>query len=156
MLIPAAEFASLAQQTASLALPTLSAMLAMLDMILRMESASLQLSTAQVDNSDTMEFATLPALSVAALKETSARESAPLAHGHTTTDATEIAQPSTPPMMLALTLAQLELPFKMEFAKLALKAAHQANSSIAPHHRARPVNILALNAHSLPHTAQLA
>jgi hypothetical protein len=85
-----------------------------------------------VDNTDTTELATLPAQLEAALKVTSAREFALLAHGHTTTDATETAQLNTPPMMLVLILALLEQPSKMESARLEPKAAHLVNSTMPP------------------------
>lgn len=111
-----------------------------------MEFVLPHLSTAHQDNSDTMEFAIELAQLEAALKETSVKEFALLAHGHTTTDATELAQPNTPPMMPVLIPALQEQAFKMEFAKLFHKAAHQANISMLPHLHAKTVNSHALNA----------
>ena len=99
-----------------------------------------------MDNTDTTEFATLPAQLEAALKVTSAREFALLAHGHTTTDATETAQLNTPLTMLVLMFALQEQHFKMEFAKPKLKAAHQATSLTLPPLHARNANTHALNA----------
>ena len=58
--------------------------------------------------------------------------------------------------MLVLTPAHLELPLSMEFAKSDLKLALQVNSGMDPHHHAKPVNILALNALLLLLTVLLA
>lgn len=155
MLIPTAECANHAQLTASLALLTLSVMPAMLDTTSPMVSASLQLLPVHPVSTGTTEFATLPALWEAALKETSVKEFALPAHGHTTTVATELAQLSILLMMLVLIPAQLELPFKMEFAKLDLNLAPQDNTMMPLKLAVLPVNILALNVRSLHHTAQL-
>lgn len=146
MLIPTAESASLAHPTVSPASPTPSAMPAMLDSTSPMESASLPLSLAQADSSDTMEFATQLAQLAAALKETSAKEFALQDHGHTTTVATELAQPSTPLTMLALIPAQLEPLFRTESVSLALKVAQADSSGTVQLDHAPAVNILALSA----------
>lgn len=95
--------------TASVASLTPSAMLAMLDSTSRTESASLQASTAPLDNIDTTVSATVPALLELASKETSVKELAQLEPGHSITVATEPAQPNLPLVMLASTLAPLEL-----------------------------------------------
>lgn len=97
-----------------------------------------------------------PAPLVAALKETSVRESALLVHGHTTTDATGPAPPSTLPMMLVWIPAPMELPSRTVFVRLVLKAAPQDSSSMPPPHPARPASSPALSAPSLPHTVLLA
>lgn len=86
------ESARVAHPTVSVASPTPSVMLAMLDTISKTESVLLPLLTAQLDNSDTMESATEPALKEAAPKETSAKEPALLEHGITMEAATETAQ----------------------------------------------------------------
>ena len=65
-----------------------------------MEFVSLHPSTAHLDNSDTTVFATGLAQLEAAHKVTSAKEFAQQAHGHTTMDATGLAQLNIPPMML--------------------------------------------------------
>ena len=97
-----------AHPTASVASLTPSAMLAMLDSTSKTESASLQASTVHLDNTDTTVSATAPALLEPASKETSVKELAPLEPFHSTTDATEPAQPNTPLLMLASTHAPLE------------------------------------------------
>ena len=152
MLNQPAECANLAHLTASLASPTPSAMLAMLDMTLPTVSALLQLSHAPLDSSDTMVFAMAPAQLGAAPKETSARESVPLDHGHTTTVATEPAPPSTRPTMPVWMPAPPKHLSSMESASQVPKLADQANSTMPALPHARTVNFLAPNAHSLPHT----
>lgn len=131
-------------------------MLAMLDTILAMEFVLPQLSTALQVNSDTMEFAIHHAQLELALKETTVKEPAPLALGPLTVVAIELAQPSSPLMMLVSIHAQLELLFKTEFAKFHPKAAPTDNSSILPHHLAGFARAHALNALLLLHIALLA
>ena len=65
-----------------------------------MEFVSHHLLTAHLANSDTMVFATKLAQLEAAHKVTSVKEFAQQVHGHTTTDATELAQLNIPPTML--------------------------------------------------------
>lgn len=149
----AAECASRAHPTASLASPTLSAMPAMPASTSPTASASPPPSPAPAVSSGTMECAMPPAPSEAALKETSARESALRAHGHTTTAATEPAPLSTPPTMPALTPAPLELPSSMESASPVAKPADQGSSSMPALAHAEAANFLAPSAHSLPHSA---
>jgi hypothetical protein len=117
----------------------------MLDMILKMEFVLHLLSPVQVDNTDTMESAIPLALLEAVLKVTSVREFAQLDHGHTIVDAIELALLNTRPMMPALIHALLEQLFKMEFAKLVLRAALQDNITMQLLLHALPVNILALS-----------
>ena len=85
--------AKLAHQTASVASPIPSVMLAMLVMISATESVLLPASAAHQDSSDIMEFAIKLVLQEPALKVVSVRELAQLVPGHTTEDATELAQP---------------------------------------------------------------
>lgn len=154
-LTQAAESASLARLTASPASPTLSAMPAMPASTSPMVSALPPPSPAPTDSSGTTECATPPAPSEAAPKETSARESARLVHGHTTTAATGPAPLSTPPTMPALIPAPPELPSSMESASPVPRLADQANSSMPVRAHAETVNFPALSARSLPHSARL-
>lgn len=111
-----------------------------------MEYVSLPLSPAPLDSTGTMEIAMPPAPSAAAPKEISARESALLVHGHTTMAATGPAPLNTPPMMLVLIPAPLELPSRTEFARLVPKAAPLDSSSMLPPHPARLASTPALSA----------
>jgi hypothetical protein len=122
-------------------------MLVMLDTILPTEFVLYLQFPAHLVNLDTMVSATLHAQSELVLKEVTVKELVLLELGHTTVDATEIAPLNTIPMMLVLTHAQLEQLFKMEFVKLDLNHALLDNTLMPLHLHARPVNILALNAH---------
>jgi hypothetical protein len=119
----------------------------MLDMILKTAFVLHQLSPAQVDNTDTMEFAILLARLEAVLKVTSVREFVQLDHGHTIVDAIEPALLNILPTMPVLMHALLEQLSKMEFAKLVPKAALQDNIMMRLRLHALPVNILALSVH---------
>lgn len=111
-----------------------------------MESVLLQLLTAHLANSDTMVFATELAQLEAALKETSVKEFALLAHGHLTMDAIELAQLNSQLVMLVLMLALQEPTFRMEFVKLFHKAAHQEDSSMLVPLHVKTVNSPVLSA----------
>lgn len=119
---------------------------ATLDSISTREFALLPPSLAQADSSDTMEFAILSAPLEPALKETSAREPALPVPGLITVDATELAQPNSPLLMLVLMYALQEPHLLTEFARLFHKPALQDSIGMEPHHLAKPAPILALNA----------
>lgn len=155
MLIPQAESASPAHPTASPASPTLSATPAMPASISPTESASPQQSPAQADSSGTMESATPHAQLAAAHRVTSARECAQQDRGPTRTAAIEIAPLSIPPMMLVLTLAQLEPPFRMESVWSDRRVAPVDSSETARLDHAPTANTHALSAHLLHLSAQL-
>ena len=121
-------------------------MLVMLDTISAKEFVLLPPSHAQLVNSDTMEFVTLPVPQELANKETSVRELALLEHGPTMEDAIELAQLNSPPLMLVLNLAPVELPLSTESAKLDLKLVLQVNSGMDHPTHARPANTHAQNA----------
>lgn len=121
-------------------------MLAMLDTILAMEFVLPPQSTAPQANSDITEFAMHHALLELALKEIIVKEPALLVLGHSTMDATELAQPSLPLMMLVSIHAQLEQLLRMEFVKFLLKAAPTVNSLMLLHHHANSAKAHALNA----------
>lgn len=109
-----------------------------------------------LDSLGTMETVMLLVPLVAALKETSARESALLVHGHTIMAATGTAPLSTPPMMPVLIRVPLELPFRTVFARLVLRAVLQDSILIPPPPHAWPASTLVLSVLSLPHIVLLA
>ena len=139
------EFVRVVLQIVSVVLLIPSVMLVMQDMTLKTVSVLLPASPVPVDNSDTMDSATLNVQLVLANKETSVKELALPELGHTMEDATELAQPNSPLPMLASTLAQLELHLSMEFVKSDLEPVLQDNSGMEQALHAKTVNILVLN-----------